>query len=136
MPSYYHSFRNNMTAPGLDEMSYKTIRERLITFQESSTIFARGETERTRDRPKVERPAPRRDAASGYVASREGKCFNCGRNGHFVSDCRSTCKKCARGEHQRKDCPLSKKKQAFIGKRGGRFRPRGRGQASSNIGLT
>ena len=61
-----------MTAQGLEGMSYKTIRERLITFQESSTIFARGETERTRDRPRVERPAPRRDAASGYVANREG----------------------------------------------------------------
>jgi len=49
LPSYYHSFRNNMTSQGLEGMSYKTIRERLITSQESSTIFERGETERTRE---------------------------------------------------------------------------------------
>ena len=71
LPSYYHSFRNTMTAQGLEKMSYQVIRERLITFQESSMVFAKGDSERTRDRPRVERPVPRRDTTSGYVANRD-----------------------------------------------------------------
>ena len=127
-----------MTAQGLEGMSYKIIRERLITFQESSTVFS-GERERPRDRQRTERPPQRRDVTTGYVANKDTMCYNCGKHGHYASDCRSQCKRCSeegKGEHSRKECPNNKRGQAFIGKRGGRFTSRGRGQPSSNIGFT
>src|SRR5579863_5613737 len=64
LPSFYHSFRNTMTAQGLEGLSYQIIRERLITFQESSTVFS-GERELPRDRQRTERPPQRRDVTTG-----------------------------------------------------------------------
>src|SRR5579863_464975 len=50
LPPFYRSFRNTMTAQSLEGMSYKIFRERVITFQESSMVFAKGESDRPRDR--------------------------------------------------------------------------------------